>query len=303
MVWFGDEDDGCADLAVTLVQAGNGAPFDPGETMHAISTIRNQGSGLAVTSKVAYYLSRDDVKDDGDIRLGDHTVGHLDAGAAIGDAKDIVMPSLFLGAAGDYRLLACADDTKLVDEISNTNNCRASTLTFTVNPGKPTAHPVQPGARLADRRAGNAGHRRQPTPSAKPGDAHGAGHDRRGRSRRDAGHAFGRLRPFTGAWARRRRSGSTRHGRHSGANVRRRKAEGRDGRKLVLPAGSRRAVVPPRLRAPRAATTAALRTTAAARRSRSTRARRLSGRSARPGRVTPAAGSSFRRPSRSRQPR
>ena len=169
MVWFGDEDDGCADLAVTLVQAGNGAPFDPGETMHAISTIRNQGSGLAVTSKVAYYLSRDDVKDDGDIRLGDHTIGHLDAGAAIGDAKDIVMPSLFLGAAGDYRLLACADDTKLVDEISNTNNCRASTLTFTVNPGTPTAHPLSNLA-LDSLTAvqGTQATAGSPTPSAKP---------------------------------------------------------------------------------------------------------------------------------------
>jgi subtilase family serine protease len=37
-------------------------------------------------------------------------------------------------SAGTYYLLACADDTQLVAESNESNNCRASTSTVTVVP-------------------------------------------------------------------------------------------------------------------------------------------------------------------------
>jgi hypothetical protein len=135
MVWFGDEDDGCEDLSVTKVARGSGAPFDPGETIHAEATVQNQGSATAASSKLAYYLSRDAYQDDDDDRLKRVTIGSLAAGSSVTDSTDLETPDLFGNAAGTYYLIACADDTDLVDEISDTNNCRA-TGSFEVNPAE-----------------------------------------------------------------------------------------------------------------------------------------------------------------------
>jgi hypothetical protein len=133
MVWFGDKDDRCPDLTVTGVAPGLGAPFDSGEAMHAFATVRNWGSSTAAASKVGYYLSRDQVKDAGDTLLARASIGSLGNGASQLDTTDLVTPTFTGKRAGTYFLLACADDTGLFDEISDSNNCASSTG-FEINP-------------------------------------------------------------------------------------------------------------------------------------------------------------------------
>ena len=80
-----------------------------------------------------YYLSLDGLKNDGDRLLtGYRTIVALAAGVSSPATTSVTIPA---GTpARDYFLLVCADDTFLVTEGDETNNCRASAAKLTVTP-------------------------------------------------------------------------------------------------------------------------------------------------------------------------
>jgi subtilase family serine protease len=138
------EKNNCAASATTLVIAS--APdlvvtsvSDPpvsaqrGEQFVVSDTVRNQGGGDAPQTTTRYYLSLDGSKNSGDKRLkGVGGIGLLAPDTEAGEDALVTIPTDTV--AGTYLLLACADDTDLVTEAVENNNCRASAGTITVDP-------------------------------------------------------------------------------------------------------------------------------------------------------------------------
>jgi hypothetical protein len=121
------------DLVVQSV-ASSGGPFRPGATFMVSDTVMNDSRvGTPASSSTRYYLSADTVRNTGDILLtGARAVPILGPSAVSSGALSVTIPSTTL--TGTYFLLACADDTKLVAESSETNNCRASGTAVVVAP-------------------------------------------------------------------------------------------------------------------------------------------------------------------------
>src|SRR5262249_10082768 len=122
-----------ADLVVTAV--GN-PPVSalPGAAFAASATVKNQGNGPAIASMARFYLSFDDAKDGTDrLFTGARAVPALAAGVQSAGAVLVTIraPTPF----GRYRLLPCADDTSVVAESNEANNCLASPGTVRV--GRP----------------------------------------------------------------------------------------------------------------------------------------------------------------------
>ena len=91
----------------------------------------NQGTVTAAASATRYFLSLDTAKNGGDKLLGSRAVPMLPAGqTSPGPNVSVTIPSAT--AAGVYWLLACADDTALVGETSEINNCTPSPATVQV---------------------------------------------------------------------------------------------------------------------------------------------------------------------------
>jgi hypothetical protein len=117
--WFGRERDACADLSVVSLgvlptSAGTG------EDLFIGHTTRNLGAGTGGASTTRFYLSRDASKSDDDVRLnGTSAVPALARGASHGELISAPAPH----GTGTRYLLACADDTTAVAEITDTNNC------------------------------------------------------------------------------------------------------------------------------------------------------------------------------------
>ena len=106
----------------------------PGKAFAITDTVKNQGATTAVQSTTRFYLSLDDAKDAGDTLLtGSRAVATLAAGAQSAGTTTVTIPLTTL--SGTYRLLACADDTQVVAEASDANNCRAAAATIVV--GRP----------------------------------------------------------------------------------------------------------------------------------------------------------------------
>ena len=88
-------------------------------------TTKNVGGDPASASTTRYYLSLDTKKGGGDVRLlGRRSLPALPAGAGSTGTVSVTVP--LATPMGTYYLLACADDTKLVTESKEWNNCRAS---------------------------------------------------------------------------------------------------------------------------------------------------------------------------------
>jgi hypothetical protein len=129
--WFGEEGDGCADLAVTAVFALPGQVL-VGDTLSIAHTTKNLGSASAGATTTRYYLSRDAVRGEGDVGLGATSAepvlvagGESDPAATV----SVVIPAV---APGTYHLIACANDEHPVPETSAADNCFSPAQTFTI---------------------------------------------------------------------------------------------------------------------------------------------------------------------------
>ena len=119
------------DLVVTAVS--NPPPaVAPGGQFAVTDTVKNQGAVSSASSATRYYLSADGQKGSGDtLLIGSRGVPGLAAGAShAGPAISLTIPSTT--PSGAYYLLACADDTGVVIETDESNNCRASTSQIVV---------------------------------------------------------------------------------------------------------------------------------------------------------------------------
>jgi subtilase family serine protease/photosystem II stability/assembly factor-like uncharacterized protein len=124
------------DLVVTTV--GNPpATVAPGGSFAVTDTVKNQGAMAAGTSATHYYFSTDTARGTSDVALsGSRVAPALAAGEQSSGGTSVTLPSAV--TSGTYYLLACADDPPAVAESDETNNCRASTSTVTVE----TAHGI-----------------------------------------------------------------------------------------------------------------------------------------------------------------
>ena len=118
------------DLVETAV-SNPPASQNRGTKFSVTDTAKNQGGQQAGPSYTRYYLSLDTVRNTGDKLLtGSRSVPALAPGATSTGTKSVTIPGNT--ALGTYLLLACADDTLLVSESDETNNCIASTGTIQV---------------------------------------------------------------------------------------------------------------------------------------------------------------------------
>ena len=100
-----------------------------GNSFSVSDTVQNNGSATAAASTTRYYLSTTGSKSGARQLNGSRAVPSLDPGAT---ASGTVTVTVSAGiAAGTYFLLACADDTLLVPESNENNNCKASATTTT----------------------------------------------------------------------------------------------------------------------------------------------------------------------------
>ena len=96
-----------------------------GSRFSVSDTARNQGTASARSSTTRFYLSLDQERGAGDVLLsGSRSVRRLSVGATSSGSTRMRIPAST--AAAVYYLLACADDTLLVQESNELNNCRAS---------------------------------------------------------------------------------------------------------------------------------------------------------------------------------
>jgi hypothetical protein len=122
VVWFGDPQDGCADLAVTGSFALPGT-VSVGDQLSIANVTKNIGSGTAAASTTRYYLSTDDKKSNDDVRLiGSQAIPTLFAGGQFEPTTPttVTVPPI---APGSYKLLDCANDVAAVTETTAKDNC------------------------------------------------------------------------------------------------------------------------------------------------------------------------------------
>ena len=120
------------DLVATTVSNPPAAAHIGGSFSVTDST-QNRGSAASVASTTRYYLSADRVKSTGDRLLtGGRSVPILAPNAVSTGGATVTIPTTT--TAGTYFVVACADDTKVSIESSETDNCVASASTVAVAP-------------------------------------------------------------------------------------------------------------------------------------------------------------------------
>ncbi|MGH7358983.1 MAG: CARDB domain-containing protein, partial [Candidatus Rokuibacteriota bacterium] len=106
-------------------QRGTGFPVS--------GTVQNLGAVPSGASATRYYLSLDLVKSTNDTMLtGSRSVPGLAAGGSHSATVTVTIPAAT--APNTYFLLACADNTNVVIETNETNNCTPSSTTVTITP-------------------------------------------------------------------------------------------------------------------------------------------------------------------------
>jgi subtilisin family serine protease len=102
-----------------------------GKTFQITDTTRNDNAAVADTI-TAYYLSLAAVKDASAVRLAKiRTIPDLAAGTFSTGTVTVTVPATML-PGGSYFVIACADDTGVVSEDSESDNCRASASTVLI---------------------------------------------------------------------------------------------------------------------------------------------------------------------------
>ena len=131
-VWFGRADDACPDVATTAASVST-RNVKAGDTVNLSATTESIGAvAPGRTYLTHFYLSHDtDAGDPRDIVLpGALYPGALAPGASRTQTlSSVTIPST---AGGTYYVIACADDTKLLNEITRTNNCAVAPTPLTV---------------------------------------------------------------------------------------------------------------------------------------------------------------------------
>lgn len=131
--------DGCsatcmAEAAADLIETAVSNPPSTANVTSSFSvtdTVENISVTTAGSSTTRYYLSLDQNKSGGDPELtGSRAVPSLAMNATSSGTVSVTVPSQT--AAGTYYLLACADANSAVVEMSETNNCIASTTTVVI---------------------------------------------------------------------------------------------------------------------------------------------------------------------------
>jgi subtilase family serine protease len=102
-----------------------------GGSFPVTDTVQSTGTATAGASVSRYYLSLDPVKSSGDMRLtGSRSVPSLAPTAQSSGTATLTIPTMTV--LGSYYLLACADDTQVVVESREDNNCKASATTVRI---------------------------------------------------------------------------------------------------------------------------------------------------------------------------
>jgi subtilase family serine protease len=100
-----------------------------GGSFSVTDTVLNQGTGPSNNSTTRYYLSSDGVALT-KMLTGSRTVVAVQPGMTSTATITVTIPTTT--ALGTYYLLVCADDTHIVTESDETDNCTASTTTVQV---------------------------------------------------------------------------------------------------------------------------------------------------------------------------
>ena len=102
-----------------------------GSSFSVSDTVQNNGSSAAAASTTRYYLSTTSSKGGARLLTGSRAVPSMAPNAS---STSTVTVTVSAGtAAGTYFLLACADDTVLVPESIESNNCKPSTNQVSVS--------------------------------------------------------------------------------------------------------------------------------------------------------------------------
>src|SRR5580765_855035 len=111
-----------------------GGPVRRGTAFTVSDTVLNDSRvGTPRLTTTRYYLSVDTLRSTGDtLLIGARTVPILAPSASSSASVAVTIPSTTV--PGTYFLLACADDTKVVAESNDANNCRASGTAVVVAP-------------------------------------------------------------------------------------------------------------------------------------------------------------------------
>jgi len=118
------------DLTETSVTNPPATALDGG-SFSATDTVQNIGIATAAASTTRYYLSTTPAKRDARPLTGSRAVPSLTSGAS--SSGTVTLTVIAGTAAGTYFFLACADDTLVVREINESNNCKASAAQVTVS--------------------------------------------------------------------------------------------------------------------------------------------------------------------------
>ena len=119
---------------VTTAVSNPPATVAQGGNFNVTDTVENQGVAGAGASTERYYLSPDAVKGAGDVLLtGSRSVPALGVGASSSGTVSVTVPAAT--ALGNYFLIACADDTGVVTESAEGDNCKASASMVQVQAG------------------------------------------------------------------------------------------------------------------------------------------------------------------------
>src|SRR5215217_1246666 len=116
------------DLRVAALTPPSG-PIAPGTSVQAQIKVANRGARAAGRSSTQLLLSRDARAGNGDIRVARASTGRIRPSRRTRLSAAFAPPA---GAAGAYRLIACADSRKRVKESRGRNNCRAARAVLTV---------------------------------------------------------------------------------------------------------------------------------------------------------------------------
>ena len=122
---------GISDLVISAVSNSATTITKAARSFSITDTTKNQSTGSAAASTTRYYLSTTTSKTSSSVLLnGTRSVAALAAGGTSSGSVTVNVPSGITKTT--YYAIACADDTSVVSESNESNNCKASSSRITV---------------------------------------------------------------------------------------------------------------------------------------------------------------------------